>query len=453
MTKAVMTDVPVSAIANRNTERSLKSSSVSSDNFTDIMKNLETKNEDVSNDTSLDTSKRDDQKDIADKEASQSDSVKKEDATLKTDPKDTDVSKETKDKNKNENSDTTAVMADMINLYQNMGMGETFASKIKEILGISDGEFNSLLESLGLTQDDLLNPMNLQTFVLKANQATDIMQALTDEDLGADMQKLMQELSKINSLDQTGTNNLTNVLSKQLNGQEDTTEVNSQVMQDTANLNEDKVTLLVSKDSKSMDTGSGEMKQDDNSGFNQETEEPVQTSHYETIVRNLESAGKLSFTQAADISDSMRQMREIVDQVVQNIKVTIKPDTSSMEIQLNPEHLGKVNLTVTSTNGTLHATMTTQNEMVKEALESQMITLKENLQNQGIKVDEIEVTVSDFSFKENTDSNDKEQEMTKSTKRNLNLGDSVADIGDMSEEEVLATDIMRQNGSSVDYSA
>jgi flagellar hook-length control protein FliK len=72
-------------------------------------------------------------------------------------------------------------------------------------------------------------------------------------------------------------------------------------------------------------------------------------------------------------------MKEIVNQIVDKIKVVIKPEATSMEIQLNPENLGKVNLSVISKNGQLTAHFTTESQAAKEALESQMQTLKETL--------------------------------------------------------------------------
>lgn len=92
-------------------------------------------------------------------------------------------------------------------------------------------------------------------------------------------------------------------------------------------------------------------------------------------------------------------MQEIVDQVVNHIRIRVLPQTTSMELQLNPESLGRVHLSVSSNQGVATATLTVQNEMAKEALESQLVVLRENLESQGLKVESVEVNVSNFGSK------------------------------------------------------
>ena len=46
-----------------------------------------------------------------------------------------------------------------------------------------------------------------------------------------------------------------------------------------------------------------------------------------------------------------------------------------MEMQLNPEHLGKIYLNISEREGVIRAQITAQNEAVKEALETQLVEL------------------------------------------------------------------------------
>ena len=89
---------------------------------------------------------------------------------------------------------------------------------------------------------------------------------------------------------------------------------------------------------------------------------------------------------------------EVVRQVVDAVKVIQKESLQSIEVQLNPENLGKLHITVSARNGVLTAEIATQNEQVKRAVESQMSMLKENLESQGIKVDAVEITVQIDAF-------------------------------------------------------
>lgn len=153
-----------------------------------------------------------------------------------------------------------------------------------------------------------------------------------------------------------------------------------------------------------------------------------------------------------------RQVQEIVTQVVEQIKVVVTEDTSEMVIHLNPEHLGKVNLSVVAREGHITAQFVTETELARQALESQIQQLRDTLGEQGLKVDKVEVSVSDFSFTQGNSANAEEQKErqrnahAKALHRNLNLAD-INNISDMTEEELLAVDVMRRNGGQIDFTA
>ena len=75
-------------------------------------------------------------------------------------------------------------------------------------------------------------------------------------------------------------------------------------------------------------------------------------------------------------------MNQIVEQVVRQVRIRVMPETTSMELRLNPASLGRVNITVAASAGIATATMVVENQMAKEALESQMIHLKEAFNGQ-----------------------------------------------------------------------
>ncbi len=104
-------------------------------------------------------------------------------------------------------------------------------------------------------------------------------------------------------------------------------------------------------------------------------------------------------TRGESVSSADQTMFRIVEQVVSQVRVRVMSGTTSMELQLHPASLGKVALQVTTTAvGTATATLTVENQAAKAALESQMITLKETFEQQGLKVDAVEVTVSEFGL-------------------------------------------------------
>lgn len=191
--------------------------------------------------------------------------------------------------------------------------------------------------------------------------------------------------------------------------------------------------------------------------FSNSSKEENPRGLFEHFVENL-SINRTVNTEKVDIRmDAITQMREIVTQVVEQIKVKVNADTSSMEVQLNPESLGKVNLTVVAREGHITAQFVTENELARQALEGQVQQLRENLGEQGLKVDEVEVTVSNFDFSHSNQANAEDQRQQQSQEqkrvnRNLNLKDAVS-LKDLTEEEQLAARIMADNGNQIDYTA
>ena len=156
--------------------------------------------------------------------------------------------------------------------------------------------------------------------------------------------------------------------------------------------------------------------------------------------------------------------QNIISQVTENVFLQVADESTTMELQLNPENLGKLFVSVTTKEGEVSAQLQTQNEAVKAALESQMNVLKETLAAQGIKVTEVEVTVASHEFEENLEKNqagtfgeetgeENRGENQGTRRRNINLGELDSLSGLMSEEEELIARIMAENGNTMDLTA
>ena len=169
-------------------------------------------------------------------------------------------------------------------------------------------------------------------------------------------------------------------------------------------------------------------------------------------MQGANSAGE--YAAQVDIADVVRQIVTYT-----RVNYTANQETT-MEMQLNPEHLGKIYLEITSKDGTVSAHLTAQNEVVKEALESRIADLKQNMNQAGVKVDAVEVTVGGHEFEKNLEQNAKqeerqaeEQEKASPKTRRINLDELDELSGVMSEEEALVAQIMADHGNSVDYTA
>lgn len=174
----------------------------------------------------------------------------------------------------------------------------------------------------------------------------------------------------------------------------------------------------------------------------------------QNLTENVTPQGATTgMTEQVDVQNIIRQIAEFS-------KVTIGNAVTTMEMQLNPENLGKIYLEITSKAGVVSAHITAQNETVKEVLETQLAELKQNMNQAGVKVDAVEVTVSSHEFERNLEQNAKQDEQQaeqqeKSAKqtRRINLNDLDELSGIMTEEENLVAQMMAEQGNSVDYTA
>ena len=183
----------------------------------------------------------------------------------------------------------------------------------------------------------------------------------------------------------------------------------------------------------------------------------------QTVFVNQEHAADVAAVKTSEnVPEFSRQLDtlDLIRQVTEFTKLTVRDTQTTMEMQLNPEHLGKLYIEVTTKEGNVSAHIMTQNELVKEALEAQMAELKQSMNQAGVKVDAVEVTVGSHEFEKNLEQNAKqeerqaeEQEKASPKTRRINLDELDELSGVMSEEEALVAQIMADHGNSVDYTA
>ena len=169
----------------------------------------------------------------------------------------------------------------------------------------------------------------------------------------------------------------------------------------------------------------------------------------QNIFANLAQA--VAKTQSASYSGM--QAMDIVTQIVEEIKTLIKGNTTSMELQLHPESLGRVQIQLVAREGAITAQISAQTEAARHAIESQLSTLKESFQNQGLKVEAVEVTLQPQGFNMQQQQNFEGQQQSSKAKRQIRLEDVDLQEDELTEEESIAVDMMQRNGNQVDFSA
>ena len=331
---------------------------------------------------------------------------------------------------------------------------------IKEELDVSDEDIAKAMEVLGITDNDLLSVVKV-TELVSALTGADSITLITDDDMSG---KLTSVLDAVNTAQEdiadmlnTDVDDAVLVVRTDAVVKKDTDETavkntdssitDNQSVSETESLSD----VLAAKV-----TAHGSSKHEESTGEHT-GEQNHNTQSYGGVADSIIQSMKDSFADIVTEDTSRVSEADIVNQVIDQIKLSSGRELTSIEVMLNPERLGSVHVTVTAKNGILSAQIAAQNEQVKTALENQVTALKENFQNQGIKVEAVEITVMTHQFEAGQNFGQNESER-KQSEQKINKKLNLSDYMDDEDETVSAQDIRRkdsiQNGnSSVEYMA
>lgn len=377
--------------------------------------------------------------------------------------------------------------------------GEELVGKVAEELGVTQEEVVAAMEMLGLTMVDLLNGDNMTQLVLTI-EGEDMISLMTDEGLYNSLQNLLSMVSEAGSqvteefgispeelaamIEQAKTPETETETemaadekpviaadegSKQQipERKEDytvTVEKNGETVKvsvetDGGNTAErEEVTALKPQTAEAKDeTGSGkeESSKKDSSPQRENTQE---TTHGNLLLENLLNRNSIAKTEAVfenSMAQSTADTQNIMNQIMDYMRVQVRADMTQMELQLNPASLGTVNINITSKAGVITAQFLTQNEAVKAAIESQIVQLKNSFEEQGLKVEAVEVTVASHSFERNLsgegNGQHQMQDGRKKGTRRVNLNGTA--LEEEQEEEEGQETLMGAGESTVNFTA
>ena len=346
---------------------------------------------------------------------------------------------------------------------------------VKDVLGLTEEQISSFMEELGITQMDLLQPETLQNLVLMVNSEQDAVILLTDAELLTTVNQLIEQVEQV--LTEVG------VTPEELMQAMESPEFEAMVteameqMQETVAVNEEETmvstgvekeadadttdkseatvvteTAVTAKETKTIEVNvQSEGKEMEASAKEQKNDVSTEVDRFANqFVQNLQQAAE-EISEITSQKDLAQMIREIADQILEKVKVSVTPETTSLEIVLTPEELGRVNLTVTAEqDGMMKARFVTENELAKEAIERNLVQFKEMLTEQGIKVDSIEVTVGSFEFDKNGQAGESSQEEKKNGNRNFMTDE---ELGQKDETDQLARIFLEGGESTVNYMA
>lgn len=176
---------------------------------------------------------------------------------------------------------------------------------------------------------------------------------------------------------------------------------------------------------------------------------------------NLLSQGTQENKTVVSVSTDQIQYKQVstedvIDQIVSKAIINLSDEKTSIQLQLNPEHLGKIAVSISSEQGVVKGYFIAENQTVKEMIEANLVQLKEQLEEQGIKVEKIEVTIGNSNQYFDQKKSNQEQQFAKRSKKNQR--NNKLSVGNIEELETInATDVQSNRNimmeSTVEYSA
>lgn len=364
--------------------------------------------------------------------------------------------------------------------------GAQMVEEVAKTFNVTVEEVEQVMEELGLVPVDLLNGEKLTQLVLGLNPEADYMTIVTNEQLFADLKGLMNTaqdlMNQMAQEFQLGKEQLTDMLAA----------LQEEILPETELIQADAEASLSEPEAMGDVEIEAEAEGLQGKHLNGEVNQQVQTG--ETVAGPVENQAQKSQDEtgagtrqntggqttgesfAANMLNQLSQAvenaagsepasygvsgQEIINQITEQIKISVKADTTEMELQLNPASLGSLKVQIASKSGVLTATFTTENEAVKAALEGQLVQLKENFEQQGLKVESVEVNVEARGFERGLDQQNQEpnefHEEKKKTGRRIRLRgleevDEELLEEELSEGDKIVADMMIRSGNTVDY--
>lgn len=391
---------------------------------------------------------------------------------------------------------------------------------ITEELSITEEELEDAMEVLGLSFADLLDPANLKDLLLKVSGQDDPsvllvsdsmkdlflqIQSIAQDDLGqlsldpgqwqlveeqgevlsdGDLAALLNEAAQGALEESAVSGNESNTIISTEEKSAPVLERPAPVLDSDAPMEDSDIRTMAEDQQNALtidaakDTGDGD-DQAKQQSFGQER-------HTSSSARQADPAGAAAgaaVPQANVTADFQGELvsavskyssidtDDVIAQIIREAKTNITSQVRTMEMELNPQSLGRMIMQVVEKNGDISARLFAQDEAVKHALENRLADLQEKLKEAGIKVNEITIAVGTHAFEENLEkgntqhdaagqfmsdsfgAGDDPEGTSDAGRRNRDINLSMDDVllDDMTEAEALEVSIMRDLGNTVSY--
>lgn len=335
-------------------------------------------------------------------------------------------------------------------------------SILTEMLDVTEEELVDMLEDFGVALGSLFDMGSLKAFILNVQGASEI-DILVNEGLADLLREVTTAVEDLldghgitdyaqfqTMLEQMETDSQDVLMEEEDSGE--TAFAEGVAQGDASKGNAENVVVDVEQDADRITGGTQKFETYSESG-KQGRSENAGSQIAANLNQAIDSAmAAEDITGLASYADAVQEA-DIVRQIIDNIRVSITKESTSLTLQLNPENLGKVQISVANRNGVMQAQIVAETEAAKHAIESNLAVLRETFDNHELKVEAIEVMVASYEFFNQEQEGkfaDSRQNGQPRRGTGLNLNDDMEE--NLSAEEELEVSMMRAQGNSVNYS-
>lgn len=373
------------------------------------------------------------------------------------------------DKASEENA--AAAAAEIVSDYKNV---------IAEELGITTEELDSFMQDMNIDDSGLFDVNTLGRLTLMANGMSDMQELLLDNGAMQEFKALLAAMETAETeLEGIGVQVSDDGFTELLTGGDITEDVHSAAADMELKESEEPVLEAekpdeaeksdsaaeddnISADVKNNASEASGDEQEDGFAQSKQNDSRLRSAEHENDVRVNGGASEFRLNMTENLEQTLTervgrvQADSILEQITGQIRANVTGEFKSMEMQLYPEHLGKVGVQVAVRDGVVTAQISAETEAVKKVIEAQLISLKESFSNQGLKVENVEVTVASHSYQQDGMNDDRSGSDKGNGRKARKLNASLlAEINGTADEQTDAeqSQLMEVLGNTVSYSA
>ena len=374
---------------------------------------------------------------------------------------------------------------DMATILETIG---NLIAGVMQQFDISLEELAVKLEEFGMEPADLMTQQGLKEFFLQMNNV-EVSDLIVDENLNQELQAFLSEMSdEVMALETlipdvesfVANEEIAQMLSDITVPQDDVIDMQPRVDVREEIISDDEPEVIIDNNNAKYVNDVNENSDSSNSSDSFDSFDSSETKHQQLSESSQQLTSKESMTteittetptekqntfvnpilqaiqdamnnvEVAGVSEQPVQQMDILRQVVEQVRLNMNQQQTSLELQLYPEHLGRIQINVVAKEGVMTASIVAETEAAKQAIEAGLLNLREAMEQQDLKVEAIEVMVSTMGFENDGEQQSFDEKGSSNQRRKIDLSELGEEVPQEDEAEV---EKMKVSGSSVSYRA